>query len=195
MHASWQTVHWDGKTIGSWTEYLEGADVCINLAGRSVNCRYTAENRAAILQLAHQHNAPPRDCHLGLADPPGSGSTPPRPPSTGMRSIGPWMRSPAKLGGNELIGNHRRAPDTWNFSPGGERLGSSVFRRAHAANAQGGSAQRDHHEPRRPAAHSRCCSIWCGSVWGEPRATGSQFVSWIHELDFARAVEFLIARE
>src|ERR1700694_4950397 len=44
----WPTVHWDGKTIGPWTEYLEGSDVCINLAGRSVNCRYNAANRAAI---------------------------------------------------------------------------------------------------------------------------------------------------
>src|ERR1035437_2143418 len=46
--ASWQTVHWDGESIGPWTEYLEGADVCINLAGRSVNCRYDVANREAI---------------------------------------------------------------------------------------------------------------------------------------------------
>ena len=38
--APWQTVHWDGEEIGPWVETLEGADVCINLAGRSVNCRY-----------------------------------------------------------------------------------------------------------------------------------------------------------
>src|ERR1035438_1122851 len=46
--APWQTVHWDGQSEGPWTETLEGADVCINLSGRSVNCRYTAENRRAI---------------------------------------------------------------------------------------------------------------------------------------------------
>ena len=46
--AEWETVHWDGQTSGLWTQYLEGADVCINLAGRSVNCRYTPENRVAI---------------------------------------------------------------------------------------------------------------------------------------------------
>jgi hypothetical protein len=46
--APWQTVHWDGERIGPWTEYLEGADVCINLAGRSVNCRYDAAHRQAI---------------------------------------------------------------------------------------------------------------------------------------------------
>lgn len=42
-------VHWDGQSIGSWISALHGADVLINLAGRSVNCRYTEENRKEIL--------------------------------------------------------------------------------------------------------------------------------------------------
>jgi len=46
--APWQTVHWDGEETGPWIETLEGADVCINLAGRSVNCRYSEENRREI---------------------------------------------------------------------------------------------------------------------------------------------------
>jgi uncharacterized protein (TIGR01777 family) len=41
-------VYWDGKTIGRWTKELEGADLVINLAGKSVNCRYTQKNKAAI---------------------------------------------------------------------------------------------------------------------------------------------------
>lgn len=45
----WQSVAWDGATIGKWTEVLEGADAVINLCGRSVNCRYTAANRRAIV--------------------------------------------------------------------------------------------------------------------------------------------------
>ena len=48
--APWLSVHWDGENPGPWTEYLEGADVCINLAGRSVNCRYDAANRQAIYE-------------------------------------------------------------------------------------------------------------------------------------------------
>ena len=39
----------DGKTLGDWVAEFEGADVIINLAGRSVNCRYTPENQRAIL--------------------------------------------------------------------------------------------------------------------------------------------------
>src|SRR5262249_16472140 len=38
------TVEWDGKTLGPWAAELDGSDAVINLAGRSVNCRYTNSN-------------------------------------------------------------------------------------------------------------------------------------------------------
>jgi uncharacterized protein len=41
---------WDGKSPGPWTLALEGAEAVINLSGRSVNCRYTPENRREILE-------------------------------------------------------------------------------------------------------------------------------------------------
>ncbi|MDB6028188.1 MAG: hypothetical protein JWM68_4411, partial [Verrucomicrobiales bacterium] len=43
-------VAWDGKTVGAWKSELEGATAIINLSGRSVNCRYTPENRRAIME-------------------------------------------------------------------------------------------------------------------------------------------------
>jgi uncharacterized protein (TIGR01777 family) len=43
-------LEWDGKTPGPWTLALEGAEAVINLAGRSVNCRYNPENRREILE-------------------------------------------------------------------------------------------------------------------------------------------------
>ncbi|MBI1760461.1 MAG: NAD-dependent epimerase/dehydratase family protein, partial [Acidobacteria bacterium] len=43
-----QQVVWDGTTLGAWAKELEGAAAVINLAGRSVNCRYNATNRRAI---------------------------------------------------------------------------------------------------------------------------------------------------
>ena len=42
-------VVWDGKTLGNWYRELEGAEVLINLVGRSVDCRYTKENKAEIM--------------------------------------------------------------------------------------------------------------------------------------------------
>src|SRR5690242_19653752 len=46
--APWRVVGWDAETLGVWAAELDGADAVINLAGRSVNCRYSARNRRLI---------------------------------------------------------------------------------------------------------------------------------------------------
>ena len=43
-------VEWDARVLGGWAEALEGAEVLVNLVGRSVNCRYHAAHRAEILE-------------------------------------------------------------------------------------------------------------------------------------------------
>ncbi|MDG1334410.1 MAG: TIGR01777 family oxidoreductase [Crocinitomicaceae bacterium] len=43
-------VLWDGKNLDEWQSELEGAEVVINLAGKSINCRHTDENKKGILQ-------------------------------------------------------------------------------------------------------------------------------------------------
>jgi len=43
-------LHWNGRTLGPWTEALEGAAVVLNLAGRSVDCRYNIVNQYAIIR-------------------------------------------------------------------------------------------------------------------------------------------------
>src|SRR5437870_1283305 len=40
---------WDARTIGPWAKEIEGAQAVVNLAGRSVNCRHTPQNRAEII--------------------------------------------------------------------------------------------------------------------------------------------------
>src|SRR5207249_1773026 len=44
----WRTVAWDGETLGDWIAEFESADAIINLAGQSVNCRYSDHNRRVI---------------------------------------------------------------------------------------------------------------------------------------------------
>src|SRR6266704_1290319 len=109
--APWQTVHWDGQNPGLWTQYLEGADVCINLTGRSVNCRYNEENRAAIYNSRILSTRLLGEVIGGLADPPLvwlNAST-----ATIYRHAldRPMAEQTGELGGNEL-----NVPDTWNFS-------------------------------------------------------------------------------
>jgi uncharacterized protein len=43
-----RVMNWDGRTVGAWAAELEGCDLVVNLCGRSVNCRYTPENRREI---------------------------------------------------------------------------------------------------------------------------------------------------
>ncbi len=45
-----RSVAWDAHSLGPWRQELEGAEAVVNLTGRSVNCRYTRENRRLILE-------------------------------------------------------------------------------------------------------------------------------------------------
>jgi uncharacterized protein (TIGR01777 family) len=47
-HGRVSYIAWDGKTPGAWAAQLENTDLLINLTGKSVNCRYTPENKQEI---------------------------------------------------------------------------------------------------------------------------------------------------
>jgi uncharacterized protein len=42
-------IEWDAKSYGDWARYVDGAEVVINLTGKSVDCRYNEANRKAII--------------------------------------------------------------------------------------------------------------------------------------------------
>jgi NAD dependent epimerase/dehydratase family enzyme len=45
-----QYLAWDARTLeGNWPDAVDGADIIINLAGKSVNCRYHNRSRAAVI--------------------------------------------------------------------------------------------------------------------------------------------------
>lgn len=48
VHPNLRYVYWDARTMGDWVQELEEADIVINLAGKSVNCRYTYSNMKEI---------------------------------------------------------------------------------------------------------------------------------------------------
>ena len=43
-------VSWDGKTLGDWARFIDGAAAVVNLTGRSINCRHTPKNRRMIIE-------------------------------------------------------------------------------------------------------------------------------------------------
>ena len=56
QNAAWRVEPWDAETLGSWTAEMDGSDVVINLAGRSVNCRYNETNRREMMDFACEFN-------------------------------------------------------------------------------------------------------------------------------------------
>jgi uncharacterized protein (TIGR01777 family) len=193
--ATWQTVHWDGENPGPWTEYLEGADICINLAGHSVNCRYTQANRKAIYDSRINSTRILGRVIGALAEPPRvwlNAST-----ATIYRHAvdRPMDEATGELGGHELIGPHRHAPGTWNFSVRVAKDWEAAFFDVPTPNTRK-VAMRSAitFSPVAGNAFAILLNLVRFSLGGA-QGNGRQFVSWIHELDFARAVEFLIARD
>jgi hypothetical protein len=193
--AEWQTVHWDGEHEGPWIESLEGADVCINLAGRSVNCRYHAENRRAIYDSRIGTTRLLGRAFDTLADPPRvwlNAST----ATIYRHALDREMdEATGELGGNEPVGMTRRAPDTWNFSIGVAKDWEAAFFEAYTPRTRKVAMRSAITMSPTPENAFGVLSNLVRVGLGGTQGNGRQFVSWIHEADFARAVEFLIEHE
>ena len=198
--APWQTVHWDGETAGPWVDYLEGADVCINLAGRSVNCRYDADNRR---EIYNSRIGPTRLLNRVIA-------AMDNPPQLWMNASTAtiyrhaldrpgidWEMDEAtgELGGGELISKRRRAPQTWDFSVGVAKDWEAAFFETHTPRTRKVALRSAIVFSPAPGSAFAVLSNLVRLSLGGKQGNGRQFVSWIHEDDFARAVEFLIGCE
>ena len=188
--APWRVAVWDGETQGPWIADLEGADVCINLTGRSVNCRYGAANRREILESRVRSTTLLNGVIAGLNPAPRvwlNAST-----ATIYRHA---LDRPMDEATGELGGNEPGAPDTWNFSIEVAKAWESAFvgtatprtRKIAMRSAMTFSPDRG------GVFDTLLGLVRCGL--GGTQGSGDQFVSWIHEADFARAVDFLIAHE
>ena len=63
-------VSWDAKSGGAWESELDGAAALINLCGRSVDCRYTDENRRLIINSRVQSTKALGEACAAVANPP-----------------------------------------------------------------------------------------------------------------------------
>jgi len=187
---AWETAVWDGRSLGSWVELLEHADILINLAGRSVACRYTTLNRAAILQSRVESTTVLGKAIESLKFPPLLWLN----SSTATIYRHSLDRDMDEATG-ELGGNEPDAPEPWRFSidvacqwersffaSNTPRTRKIALRSAMVMSVERGGV----FEILLRLVRSRL-----GGAWG----SGLQFMSWIHEEDFLRAVEFLIRRE
>jgi uncharacterized protein (TIGR01777 family) len=183
-------VGWDGRTPGRWAEVIDGSDVVINLAGRSVSCRYTPANLQAMMD-SRVHSA--RVVGEAIA----RAARPPRvwlQMSTATiyahRFDAPNDEATGLMGGAES-----GVPRYWSYSVDIAR------------NWEREQNEADVPHTRKVALRSAMVmSPDRGGVFdvlstmtrlglGGPVAGGAQYVSWIHDHDFVRAVEFLTDHE
>jgi uncharacterized protein len=185
----WRVVAWDGATLGNWQREIDGCDVVINLAGRSVNCRYTAANREEILQsrVLSTHI-------VGQAI------------ATAAHKPRVWLQastatiyahrydSPNDEHSGILGGDEPGAPGSWRFSIDVARAWERAFDEAitpHTRKIALRSAMTL--SPDRGGVFDALAGLARRGLGGRA-GHGRQFMSWIHEHDFVQAMRFLIER-
>lgn len=193
--APWQTVHWDGKTLGSWVDTLDGADVCIHLSGRSVNCRYTKRNRR---ELYESRIGPTRLLHDALA-------VIPNPPWLWMNASTATIyrhaldrdmnEATGEIGGGEMISRFRRAPEKWDWTVDLVKEWERAFFAAPTPRTRKVALRTSLVFSPTPGNVFAVMSKLVRAGLGGTQGNGRQYVSWIHEADYARALQFLIDHE
>jgi uncharacterized protein len=187
--APWRVVRWDPAALGDWANELDGSDVVINLAGRSVNCRYTRKNREEIFQSRVVSVR-----MMGQAIAKAS-----RPPAVWLQASTATIYAHRYDTPNDEMtgvvgGNEPGAPETWRFSidvatawekaldeAAVDRTRKVKMRSAMIMSPDSGGI-----------FDTLLALVRCGL--GGTAADGRQYVSWIHEHDFIHANCFLIER-
>ncbi|GGV14409.1 NAD-dependent epimerase [Streptomyces griseoflavus] len=183
-------VYWDGATAGEWAGEIDGSDVVINLAGRSVSCRYTPGNLRAMMDSRVLSTRVVGDAIGAAVHPPRVWLQMSTATVYAHRFDAPHDEATGVIGGTEPD-----VPGYWSYSVEIARCW-----------------EREQEEADTP--HTRKVALRSAMVmspdrggvldvlsWmtrlglGGPVAGGGQYVSWIHDHDFVRAVEFLIDRE
>ena len=187
-------VVWDGRALGPWAAELDGADAVVNLAGRSVSCRYTDEN---LRQMMSSRVDSTRVVGEAIAQ----ASTPPR---VWLQMSTATIYADSRSRTDDLPHDERTGlmggeePDVplyWEYSV-------RIARRWEEAQAKA-----DLSGTRRVALRTAMVMTpdrggvfdylsWMARLGlGGPVDGGRQWVSWIHGEDFVRAVLFLLDRD
>ncbi len=188
--APWRVVPWDGRTVGGWAGELDGADVVINLAGRSVNCRYNAENRRAILESRVDSTRAVGEAIARAGHPPVAWLQASTATFYAHRYDAPNDEDRGTLGGSEP-----GVPDTWRFSTDVARAWERALDEARTPRTRKVKLRS---AMTMSPGRGGVFDVLLGLVrhgLGGTSGDGRQFVSWIHDEDFVRAVRWLIAHE
>lgn len=173
-------VNWNARTFTGWEKELENATVLINLAGKSVDCRYTKKNKKEILWSRIDSTKILNKAVLNCKNPPKhwlNSST-----ATIYRfSLDKQMDEVEGEIGNDFSINVALSWEKAFFKTETPNTLKTALRTSIVLGKNGGAFI-----PLKTLA-----KIGFGGKQGK----GNQFVSWIHEDDFANAVDFIIEKE
>ncbi len=174
-------VQWDARTIGAWAAELEGCDFVVNLCGRSVNCRYTPENRREIF-------ASRLDSTRVLGE-----------------AIAACRRPPPLWINSSSATIYRHAEDK-DMTEAGSEIGSgfsvevcqnweiSLFQ-ALAPHTRKIALRSAMVLGRDPGSVFQVLSRLVRLGLGGKMGSGRQYVSWLHEADFCGIIDWLVEHE
>lgn len=173
-------VNWNARTFTGWEKELENASVLINLAGKSVDCRYTKENKKEILLSRIESTKILNKAVLSCQNPPKhwlNSST-----ATIYRfSLDKQMDEVDGEIGNDFSINVALSWEKAFFKTETPNTLKTALRTSIVLGKNGGAL----------IPLKNLTKIGFGGKQGN----GKQFVSWIHEEDFANAIDFIIEKE
>ncbi len=185
-----RVVDWDGRTLGPWAREIDGADAVINLAGRNVNCRYDEKNRREMMDSRVEST---RVVGQAIA-------SARRPPRVWLQASTATIYShrydaPNDEVTGELGGDEPDAPAAWRYSIAVAKAWEEELARA-ATPATRKVALRS--AVTMSPDHGGIFEVLSSLVrrgLGGRAGDGGQYVSWIHEADFVRAIRLLLERD
>lgn len=176
--------------MGRWTDELQSADLVINLAGRSVNCRYSDRNRREIKDSRTQSTRILGEAIRRCAHPPKvwmNAST-----ATIYRHA---FDRPMDEATGEIGGKETGAPPTWRFSIDVATSWEEAFFSSPASGTRKIALRSAMvMSPDRGGVFDTLLRL-VRFRFGGTSGSGRQFVSWIHDRDFLNSIDFLMAHD
>jgi uncharacterized protein len=188
--AAWRTVRWDAETLGDWAPEIDGADVVINLAGRSVNCRYTPENRRIIKESRVNSTRILGEAIARAAHPPRVWLQSSTATIYAHRYDAPNDEATGIIGSTEPD-----APSTWRFSIDVAQAWEQAANEAVTPQTRKVLMRSSMiMSPDRGGIFDVILGLVRFGLGGSV-GDGRQYVSWIHDHDFVQAIYWLIQRD
>ncbi|MCB9363149.1 MAG: TIGR01777 family protein [Flavobacteriales bacterium] len=171
-------VSWDGKSVSGWKECLNEAEALINLSGKSINCRFTDENKKLLIASRTVSTKVLAEAISSLENP----------PKIWLNASAGAMYQPQTQPNTEnetefSIGFLSKMALTWEEAFYKEELPKTkraAIRISLILGKDGGVFP----------VLKKITSLYLGGSAG----SGKQMMSWIHIEDAARAIDFIIEK-